>query len=67
MTNAIKRSPVSTGQLRPSLALHLRPINHLVWMGALSQREWNPDLGVGFPLRCLQRLSFPNIATQRCP
>ena len=25
-----------------------------------------PYLGVGFPLRCFQRLSFPSIATQRC-
>ena len=25
-----------------------------------------PGLGVGFPLRCFQRLSFPNIATGRC-
>ena len=26
-----------------------------------------PDLGGGFPLRCFQRLSCPNLATQRCP
>ena len=25
-----------------------------------------PYLGVGFPLRCFQRLSFPSIATQLC-
>ncbi len=25
-----------------------------------------PYLGVGFPLRCFQRLSFPSLATQRC-
>ena len=25
-----------------------------------------PHLGEGFPLRCFQRLSLPNIATQRC-
>jgi len=37
-------------------------------MGALvPEGTWNPDLGVGFPLRCLQRLSVPNVATQRCP
>ena len=28
--------------------------------------EGNSHLGVGFPLRCFQRLSLPNIATQRC-
>ena len=26
-----------------------------------------PHLEVGFPLRCLQRLSLPNMATQRLP
>ena len=26
-----------------------------------------PHLGVGFPLRCFQRLSVPDIATLRCP
>ena len=26
-----------------------------------------PNLGEGFPLRCFQRLSLPNVATQRCP
>jgi len=30
-------------------------------------RHGRPDLEVGFPLRCFQRLSRPNIATQRCP
>ena len=67
-TNAVKQSPVSTGRLRVFRPLHRRPINHLVWMGALvPEGTWNPDLGVGFPLRCLQRLSVPNVATQRCP
>jgi len=26
-----------------------------------------PHLEVGFPLRCFQRLSLPNLATQRLP
>ncbi len=26
-----------------------------------------PNLGVGFPLICFQRLSRPNIATRQCP
>ena len=26
-----------------------------------------PNLGAGFTLRCFQRLSLPNTATQRCP
>ena len=36
-TDAAKQSPVSTGQLKTSLSLHLRPINHVVYMGALSR------------------------------
>jgi len=63
-----KQSPVSTGSLSGFHHLHVRPINHLVLMGALvPEGTWNPSLRVGFPLRCLQRLSFPNLATQRCP
>jgi len=31
------------------------------------QRGRRPDLGGGFTLRCLQRLSAPYVATQRCP
>jgi len=41
----------------------LRPINLLVSQG--SQTKTN--LGVGFALRCLQRLSDLHIATRRCP
>jgi len=26
-----------------------------------------PHLEVGFPLRCFQRLSLPNVANQPCP
>ena len=36
--------------------------------GSLSgQAPWRPHLEAGFPLRCLQRLSLPNVANQRCP
>ena len=27
---------------------------------------WNPYLGEGFPLRCFQRLSLPNVANRPC-
>ena len=27
---------------------------------------WRPHLGAGFPLRCFQRLSLPNVANQPC-
>ena len=33
----------------------------------LRLREWKPRLGGGFALRCLQRLSGPDLATRRCP
>jgi hypothetical protein len=32
-----------------------------------SLRYWKPRLEEGFALRCLQRLSFPDLATRRCP
>ena len=32
-----------------------------------SLRYWKPRLGGGFALRCLQRLSCPDLATRRCP
>ena len=31
------------------------------------QQGGRPHLGTGFPLRCFQRLSLPNIANQPCP
>ena len=37
--------------------------------GGLNPTRWGgrPHLGTSFPLRCLQRLSLPNIANQPCP
>ena len=58
-------SSVSTGQLHPSRGFHVRPINHVFCMGtAAPEGAWNPYLGAGFPLRCFQRLSLPNVANQ---
>ena len=45
---------------RPLRGLHLEPINVLI-----SHESMIPHLEVGFALRCFQRLSRPNIATQR--
>jgi len=46
---------------------HLPPINVIVSHGPLgSLRSGSAHLGVGFPLRCFQRLSLPNVATRRC-
>ncbi len=53
---------ISTGQLNALLHLHLRPIDVVVFHGP----QGIPRFEGGFPLRCLQRLSCPNIATQHC-
>jgi hypothetical protein len=60
--------PVSTGQLNASRRLHFRPINPVVWLGALPTRGGGrPHLEACFPLRCFQRLSLPDVANQPCP
>jgi hypothetical protein len=51
---------ISTGKLNASPRLHTRPINVVVFHGPQGSSE------VGFPLRCLQRLSRPYIATLHC-
>ena len=58
---------ISTARLRRLPALHLPPINVLVSNGpSEGLRPGSARLGRGFPLRCLQRFSRPNIATRRC-
>jgi hypothetical protein len=60
--------PISTGKLKPLRALHTQPIKLVVyeWSSALL-REGKSYLEIGFPLRCFQRLSRINVATQLCP
>ena len=59
--------PVSTGQLSASRRLHFRPINPVIWLGALpTLGGGRPYLEAGFPLRCFQRLSLPDVANQPC-
>ena len=53
---------ISTPRLNTLLCFHLVPINVVISHGP----QTIPNLGVGFPLRCFQRLSVPNIATGRC-
>ena len=53
---------ISTGQLRALLLLHLRPIDVVVFHGPMGR----PCFEGGFPLRCLQRLSCPLMATRHC-
>ena len=54
---------ISTGKLKPLLALHAQPINRVVFPGP----SWRSRFEGGFPLRCFQRLSLPHVATQRVP
>ena len=53
---------ISTGQLNALPRLHPRPINVVVFHGS----QGRPRFEEGFPLRCLQRLSRPYIATLHC-
>ena len=53
---------IRTARLHRLPDFHLRPINVLVWHGPRGR----PRLEGGFLLRCLQQLSRPHLATQRC-
>ena len=53
---------ISIGQLNALQRLHLRPIDVVVFHGP----QGRPCFWGGFPLRCLQRLSCPIIATLHC-
>ena len=59
---------ISTGRLNVSPRLHLRPIDVVV-SDEPSGTLWSgrSNLEVGFALRCFQRLSRPDLATQPCP
>ena len=59
--------PISTRQLRALLLLHTGPINLVVFKGSLGRLPCGRHhLEAGFTLRCFQRLSQPNVATQLC-
>ena len=53
---------IRTSQLNALLRFHTWPINVVVFHGSSGR----PGFEVGFPLRCIQRLSRPHIATRRC-
>jgi hypothetical protein len=60
--------PISTGQLHALQRVHPRPIYLVIFQGpSEGLRPGRSHLEAGFALRCLQRLSLPHIATQRCP
>ena len=53
---------IRIGKLNALPRFHIRPINVVVYHDSSGR----PRLKVGFPLRCIQRLSRPHIATRRC-
>ena len=53
---------ISNARLNALRRFHLRPINVVISHDPITKRH----LGVCFALRCFQRLSRPDIATQRC-
>ena len=60
--------PISTSHLHTLLCFQFWPINPMVCGGPYPlEGGEKPHLGTGFPLRCFQRLSLPNVANQQCP
>jgi hypothetical protein len=60
-------SPMRTASLQRLPAVHVRPLNPVVYRGAyLFKTGAICHLPVGFPLRCAQRFSRPDVATRRC-
>jgi hypothetical protein len=60
--------PVSASHLNLLPGVQFWSINPMVCGGPYPINVGEkPGLGTGFPLRCFQRLSFPNVANQRCP
>ena len=57
------KRPISTGKLLASQPFHIQPINVVIYHGSSGRT----NLVVGFSLICFQRLSFPDVATERCP
>src|SRR5437867_3636451 len=53
---------ISTPELNMLPCLHPEPINVVVYHDPSGRTH----LGIGLALRCFQRLSLPNIATQHC-
>ena len=57
--------PISNSQLHALPHFHLCPI-YLVFFKGSSSCDWRSYLEGGFTLRCLQRLSRPDLATLPC-
>ena len=57
---------ISTGRLNTLLRLHRWPINEVIFFDPYSIMDGRSYLRGSFTLRCLQRLSRPDVATQLC-
>ena len=59
---------ISTPRLNMLPCVYLEPIDLVIFQepSDLLAQVGKPHLGAGFVLRCVQRLSFPDIATQPC-
>ena len=53
---------IRTSKLNALLRLHTWPIDVVVFHGSRAK----PGFEVSFPLRCVQRLSRPHLATRQC-
>ena len=62
----ISPRPISNSQLHMLPCFHLCPIYLVVFKGSYFPKEGISHLEGGFTLRCLQRLSRPNLATLPC-
>lgn len=58
---------MSTSQLSTLLCLHFWPLNPVVFRESYPLKGGRSHLEAGFPLRCFQRLSVPDVATQHVP
>jgi hypothetical protein len=58
---------VSTGKLHAFPRFHTQPIKQVIYLCPLALTGGRSNLEACFPLICFQRLSLPNVATQRCP
>ena len=58
---------ISTGKLHTLPCFHVQPIKQVVYLCPSALAGGRSSLGACFPLICFQRLSLPNVATQRCP
>ena len=58
--------PISNSQLHTLLYFHLCPIYLVLFKGSYNLTIGKSHLEGGFTLRCLQRLSLPDLATLPC-